>query len=761
MNRLAGATGVLLAALAVAGSSPAAQPLQGHAAQLPAAQAARPPVAAAAATPAWTTYHLDNARTGNDTTEGKVGGASLAWTATNALGSATLDGQVYASPLVYGTSVYVVTENNTVYAFNTADGTFQWSVHLGTPRAASGLPCGNISPSVGITGTPVIDIAAAGGHGLIYMAGMTSEPHYRLYGVDLVTHAVPFNAIIDTGDIAVEGQRGALALANGNVYVPFGGRAGDCYDTDGTPYYGFVTAVPQNGAAIFNFVAAGTEASGIWAPGGEAVDASGNIYVALGNGVGPNTESVYKLSPTLAVVNQWRPSNFQALDNADADVGSIIPALIGGGDVFQNGKNGHGYVLSSSLVQQTADPGMVSCGGLTSDASFGASAYAAPYVYVPCANGLRAYSQSGHVLSAAWNRLTTFAGPPIVAGGNVWTMSNGNLYGFNATTGAQIANISVGSFSRFESPAAAGGKVFVPTTSGLKAYNLLGRCATAGLLPATTTQAAGSSVAFTASSTGCATPLYEYWVQLLNGTWHLKRGFMSDPTWSWDTTGLGPGTYTVHVWANQSGDSTARWEAFASSTVTLTGCTSASLSPSAPSQEAGSSVAFTATSGGCLNPLYEYWVRYPSGTWYLKRAFSTLATWTWSTAGLRPGAYTVHVWANQQGGSLARWEAFGTSTVTLTGCTAGMLSPASGSSTVGASVLFTATSSGCSTPLYELWLQDTAGKWRLMRGFGASTWTWSTAGWAKGVYHIHAWANQQGAYSGAFETYGSATRTLS
>jgi polyvinyl alcohol dehydrogenase (cytochrome) len=716
---------------------------------------------AAVVTPSWLTYHLDNARTGNDTTEGTVVGLSPAWTAKTAGNSTTFDGAVYASPLVYGTSVYVVTENNTVYAFNTADGTEQWSVHLDTPRAASALPCGNISPTVGITGTPVIDPAAAGGNGLIFMAGMTSEPHYRLYGVDLVTHAIAFNTIIDTMHIAVEGQRGALALANGNVYIPFGGRAGDCYDTDGTPYYGIVVGVPESGAAHFSFIPAGTEASGIWAPGGEAVDASGNVYVALGNGNGPGSDSVFKLSGALAVLNQWRPSNHQFLDDTDADVGSIIPALIGGGDVFQNGKYGHGFVLSSTLAQQTADPGYLACGGLSSDASFGASAYASPRVFVPCANGLYAYTQSGHVLTAAWHHLSTFAGPPIVAGGVVWTMSAGNLYGFNASTGTPIANVSVGSFSRFESPATAGGLIFVPTSSGLKAFNLLHGCATASLAPPAPSQPAGSAVAFTASSTGCGIPLYEYWVQLLTGNWYLKRGFSSDPTWSWDTTGLTPGTYTVHVWANQSGDSTARFEALGSATVTLTGCTVASLSPPTPSQPAGSKVAFTASSSGCPNPIYEYWVQLLNGTWYLKRAFSTDPTWSWNTTGLRPGAYTVHAWANQQGASTARLEATGSSDVTLTGCTSATLSPATGTSRVGASITFTATSSGCPDPVYEFWLQWVNGTWHRMTGFGGPSWTWNTrSGYSKGTYHIHVWANQQGAFTGAFEIIGSSTYTL-
>jgi cell wall-associated protease len=108
-------------------------------------------------------------------------------------------------------------------------------------------------------------------------------------------------------------------------------------------------------------------------------------------------------------------------------------------------------------------------------------------------------------------------------------------------------------------------------------------------------------------------------------------------------------------------------EIFGSSTVTLTGCTSATLSPDTSTQAVGSSIDFTATSAGCLNPQYEYWVQYPNGTWYLKRGFSSTATWTWSSAGLSAGVYTVHVWANHLGGYMKRLEAFGSSTVTLTG----------------------------------------------------------------------------------------------
>jgi trimeric autotransporter adhesin len=241
----------------------------------------------------------------------------------------------------------------------------------------------------------------------------------------------------------------------------------------------------------------------------------------------------------------------------------------------------------------------------------------------------------------------------------------------------------------------------------------------------------------------------------------MKRAFSSDGTWSWSTAGLRPGTYTVHVWANQAGDQTAALESMAASTVTLTGCTSATLAPGTVSQPAGSTVNLSAGSAGCPNPVYEYWVQFPNGRWYLKRAFSTDGTWAWDTTGLAPGRYVVHAWANQQGAYTGLLEAVGSSTVTLTGCTSASLSPATGTVKVGTPVTFTASSAGCPNPVYEFWLQDTLGHWHLMRGFGAATWTWSNVGWGRGTYHIHVWANQQGAYAGTYERLAASTFTLS
>jgi photosystem II stability/assembly factor-like uncharacterized protein len=280
-------------------------------------------------------------------------------------------------------------------------------------------------------------------------------------------------------------------------------------------------------------------------------------------------------------------------------------------------------------------------------------------------------------------------------------------------------------------------------------------CTSASVSPSTVTQAAGSLVALTASSGGCANPVYEFWVQYPNGSWNLARGW-GVAGFSWDTTGLAPGMYTVHAWANQQG-AAPTLEVYGFSTVTLTGCATASLSPSNPSQGAGTTVALAAGSTGCPSPRYEFWVQYPSGTWYLKQGFGG-ASFIWDTTGLAPGVYVVHVWVNTQG---TGHDAIGSATATLTGCTSATLMPSSGSGAAGTSVLFTASSAGCASPVYEFWLQYPDGSWHLMRTFSSTTsWTWDSTGFAKGTYTIHVWANNQGADTSTNETYGSATYSL-
>src|SRR4029077_20842896 len=132
----------------------------------------------------------------------------------------------YGEPLVYQGIVYVGTLNNTVYALNQTDGTLVWSRHLRAPQT-TGWQCGNVSP-LGILGTPVVDPVT----NRIYAATFGSDDIYRLEGLNLATGAAELTTVITTPapsfDWTIQQERGALAVRSGYVYVPFGGRAGDC-----------------------------------------------------------------------------------------------------------------------------------------------------------------------------------------------------------------------------------------------------------------------------------------------------------------------------------------------------------------------------------------------------------------------------------------------------------------------------------------------------------------------------------------------------
>ena len=99
----------------------------------------------------WIVYHGDVEGSGVATSIASVNVSSPAWT------SPALDGQLYGEPLVSSGRVFVATENDTVYALSATTGAVLWSTHLGAPVPSGSLPCGDISPTLGITGTPVID----------------------------------------------------------------------------------------------------------------------------------------------------------------------------------------------------------------------------------------------------------------------------------------------------------------------------------------------------------------------------------------------------------------------------------------------------------------------------------------------------------------------------------------------------------------------------------------------------------------------------
>ena len=451
----------------------------------------------AASTGSWTVYHHDNAHTGYDPTLSKVQTVTAGWT------SATLDGELYAEPLVFGGRVYAATLNNTVYAIDQPTGITVWSKHLGTPQS-SGWVCGNVSPQ-GIIGTPVIDAAANRIYAVALITGTT--PTYHLFGLDLANSG---NIVLDTVvspanfDWKIQQERGALALANGYVYVPFGGRAGDCFDGS-TPYYGWVVGAPTSGVGTPNAYRTPSSAESVWAAGGVVVDdTSHNVFFATGNAIpcsGASTsDSVVRTNPTLGSPTFFQPNDWQANWCApDSDLGSASPVLISSNLMFTAGKHGGGFLLNPASLGGTNGQLFPSptwytqadvCLGSHSDATFGSFAYAAPFVYVECqssSGGLGLVALNTNVSTPSFSVCnatcaapnwhtggTSTFGPPIVAGGAVFAIDTGGtgLYAYDATTGAQIYHSAGFAANHFVTPSEAGGAVFVPAGNVIKSFDM-------------------------------------------------------------------------------------------------------------------------------------------------------------------------------------------------------------------------------------------------------------------------------------------------
>lgn len=321
------------------------------------------------------TYHNDNARTGANTNETILAPSNVNTNSFGKLFSYSVDGNIYAQPLYLanvaipgqGTHnvVYVGTENDTVYAFD-ADGnagsTPLWQVSLlgdgESPVGSNEVYPGtvDISPKIGITGTPVIDVT----NGTLYVvsksrlvSGGTTNYYQRLHALDitsgverpyspvLIQAAVPgigqasTNALLSFNPLK-QHQRSALALVNGVVYIPWASHG------DTAPYHGWLMGYDENTLAqvsVFNTTPNGS-LGGIWQAGnGAAADTNGNLFVMTGNGIFDGStnndygDSMLKLATTnssLALVDYFSPYNEYQLggNGNDSDLGAGGPLLL-------------------------------------------------------------------------------------------------------------------------------------------------------------------------------------------------------------------------------------------------------------------------------------------------------------------------------------------------------------------------------------------------------------------------------------------------
>jgi outer membrane protein assembly factor BamB len=411
----------------------------------------------------WPTDHGDNHRSGFYPSGTLVRQLTPAW-------GRVLDGAVYGSPIAFGGFVVVATENNSVYKMNASTGAVIWRKHLHTPAPTSSLACpGNISPS-GITGSPAFDPPTNRIFVVTNSVNAQFGAHHEVFGLNATTGATVLNrrvAVPGQRENA-EQQRGALTVAFGNVYIPFGGLAGDCGQ-----YKGAVSSLKADGRLGGTaWVVPTSREGGIWAPGGPVAISDGSIFVAIGNGASVSgaydgSDSVTRISWNSKRLDFFAPTGWAADNAADLDLGSMTPALTSSGYILQAGKSGTGYVLRAGHLGGIG--GQVSTGPLCR--AFGVSAVTGNTVYMPCTDGLsRVDVNAAGQFTRVWH-LPGVTSSPVAANGALLTVSGRNLVAINSA-GTQLSSTGLGTTTRFATPALAGNKAFVGTTSGIVAVNV-------------------------------------------------------------------------------------------------------------------------------------------------------------------------------------------------------------------------------------------------------------------------------------------------
>jgi outer membrane protein assembly factor BamB len=449
------------------------------------------PATAATAGEAWTVYHGSPQGDGVAATITSVNLSSRAWTSTS------LDGELYGEPLSTGGRVFVATENDTVYALSARTGAVVWSTHLGTPVPAGSLPCGDISPTVGITGTPVIDPARSE----IFVVAdelVRGTPAHVLVGIDTNSGKAELTQDVDpTGSTpAALLQRTGLTLDDGRVVFGYGGNYGDC-----SSYHGWVMAVPETGGTPESFAVdsgSGESQGAIWMGGAApVVDGAGNIWVEAGNGsvTSPdhaydNSDSVLELSPSLTLLHFFAPSSWASNNAHDLDL-STAPALLGDGQVIAAAKGGGAYLLNASDLGGIGGQEAVLPAACGRDID-GGVAVQGTVVFLPCVSGTVAVQATTVParLRLLW-RASAGGGPPIVAAGRVWTIGqDGTLSGLDPSTGTVAARVAIGApANHFPTPSIGDGLLLAPAAQRVVAFSATPSVAT----PTTTTTATATT----------------------------------------------------------------------------------------------------------------------------------------------------------------------------------------------------------------------------------------------------------------------------
>lgn len=501
------------------------------------------------------TWHNDIARTGQNLRETILTTGNVKPSNFGLRYQFPVDGKVDAQPLYVSTIemppngshnvVFVATEHDSVYAFDADTGQQFWKVSLlgngETPSDDRG--CGQVTPEIGVTATPVI-VRRAWYDGSLYVVAMskdTSGNYYqRIHALNLWDGSEQFGGPTDvaatvagTGDNSSNGtvvfdpkqykERAALLAVGSNVFTSWGSHC------DIRPYTGWSIGYDQTTLAqtvVYNFAPNGSGAS-VWNSGaGPAADPAGNIFYAVGNGTFDTTltrrgfpnqddfgNSLVVLNGNNSLLkawNYWTMYNTVAESRDDKDLGSggvmLLPYQVDSTGKARRlavaaGKDSNLYVVerynlgkfdpnSNGTLYQELDSALP-------NGVFGGPAYYNGQVYYGSAGSqMRAFTvdQARLVASPSSTTATNFQSPgttPSISAYNTsngiaWAVENADpavLHAYDASDlGVELYNSSQAADGRDHF--GPGNKFIVPTIANGKVFvGTQNSVAVFGLLP--------------------------------------------------------------------------------------------------------------------------------------------------------------------------------------------------------------------------------------------------------------------------------------
>jgi hypothetical protein len=265
-------------------------------------------------------------------------------------------------------------------------------------------------------------------------------------------------------------------------------------------------------------------------------------------------------------------------------------------------------------------------------------------------------------------------------------------------------------------------------------YYTLNGCSGAGIgASPPSPQTPGPTVTITGSAACPGTPQFRFWVRAPGGQWTVKQDYGSANTFAWSTTGLALGNYGLEVDVRNAG-STSAYERVANLTYALAvvPCTKPTFSADKSSPQAtGAVITFTASTSGCANPQYRFWVQKPGHFWAIVQDYSATSTFTWQTPWTGSvGMNGLEVDVRDAAESVS-YDAVTNLTYQLNGCSSAGLTATQS----GATVTLNGSATCPGTATYEFFFKDSTG-WHLI-GTGYSTSssvTWTPA--APGTYTL-------------------------